>query len=132
MLVSQGQIVQTTCNLIVMECHQCHCLYGMSKDLYDRARDNSGVEFFCSNGHGAIFCETKVQRLTKELECVKESAEARLRELESTRKINQCLRGVVTRTKNRIKKGVCPCCNRYFKNVHRHMLSKHPDKKIKS
>ncbi len=32
-----------------------------------------------------------------------------------------------TRIKNRIANGVCPCCQRSFKNLHRHMQTKHPD-----
>ena len=36
------------------------------------------------------------------------------------------LRGVVTRTKNRVGNGVCPCCNRTFANLMRHMHDQHP------
>lgn len=36
-------------------------------------------------------------------------------------------KGVVTRTRNRIANGVCPCCDRSFTNLQRHMASKHPD-----
>jgi hypothetical protein len=32
-----------------------------------------------------------------------------------------------TRIKNRISKGVCPCCNRTFQDLQRHMTTKHPD-----
>ncbi len=36
-------------------------------------------------------------------------------------------RAAKTRIKNRIANGVCPCCRRSFKNLHRHMQSQHPD-----
>ena len=36
-------------------------------------------------------------------------------------------RGVVTRIKNRVGHGVCPCCNRSFGNVARHMADQHPN-----
>lgn len=36
-------------------------------------------------------------------------------------------KGQLTRTKNRVKNGVCPCCNRSFDNLARHMKSKHPN-----
>lgn len=39
----------------------------------------------------------------------------------------QATRGVVTRTKNRIKNGVCPCCKRHFGNLHQHMKTQHPE-----
>lgn len=32
-----------------------------------------------------------------------------------------------TRMKNRIANGVCPCCNRHFANVQRHIRTKHPE-----
>lgn len=35
-------------------------------------------------------------------------------------------RGQVTRLKNRAAAGVCPCCNRTFANLQRHMAGKHP------
>lgn len=31
-----------------------------------------------------------------------------------------------TRIKNRISKGVCPCCNRTFANLAQHMANQHP------
>lgn len=36
-------------------------------------------------------------------------------------------KGQNTRLKNRIAAGVCPCCNRSFQNVARHMAGQHPD-----
>ena len=38
-------------------------------------------------------------------------------------------KGVTTKIKNRIGNGVCPCCNRTFKNLARHMQGQHPDYK---
>lgn len=32
-----------------------------------------------------------------------------------------------TRLKNRIAAGVCPCCNRTFQNLARHIAGQHPD-----
>ena len=37
------------------------------------------------------------------------------------------MRGVATRMKNRIKVGVCPCCNRTFQDLAKHMASQHKD-----
>ena len=36
-------------------------------------------------------------------------------------------KGQMTKLKNRVKNGVCPCCNRTFVNLLRHMKSKHPE-----
>lgn len=40
---------------------------------------------------------------------------------------NRALKGVVTRTKKRVGNGVCPCCNRTFQQLARHMEAKHPE-----
>ena len=34
------------------------------------------------------------------------------------------------RIEKRIHAGVCPCCNRSFPNLQRHMAAKHPDGKV--
>ena len=60
-----------------------------------------------------------------------ERAESRARSIQcslrTTERQLSATRGIVTRTKNRISKGVCPCCNRQFANLHRHMEKKHPE-----
>lgn len=47
---------------------------------------------------------------------------ALLRERESVKAQSTRLRKV----KDRVKNGVCPCCNRTFVNLQRHMHTKHP------
>lgn len=36
-------------------------------------------------------------------------------------------KGVLTRTKNRIANGTCPCCNRHFKDLAQHIHQEHRD-----
>jgi len=43
------------------------------------------------------------------------------------RKSRDGVRGALARTRNRIGNGVCPCCNRSFSELLRHMETKHPD-----
>jgi DNA repair exonuclease SbcCD ATPase subunit len=47
--------------------------------------------------------------------------------LRDTEKSLIAQKGVTTRIKNRASNGVCPCCNRTFQNLARHMHTKHPD-----
>ena len=53
----------------------------------------------------------------------KEWAEQETRNIELRRRAQQ---GVVTRIKNRVGNGVCPCCTRSFANLRSHMATKHP------
>lgn len=78
--------------------------------------------------------ETDVQKLEKQLQAAREEtarerkrkewAEQETRNVELRRRAQQ---GVVTRLKNRVGHGVCPCCTRSFADLKRHMTTKHPD-----
>lgn len=52
-----------------------------------------------------------------------DQTKASLRETEMARRAEK---GAKTRIKNRIANGVCPACNRSFKDLHSHMACKHP------
>lgn len=49
---------------------------------------------------------------------------ARLSHTESCRRAEKAAK---TKLKKRIANGVCPCCNRHFVNVQRHIESQHPE-----
>ena len=40
-------------------------------------------------------------------------------------------KGHLTRAKKRHRAGLCPCCNRQFQDLVRHMASKHPEEAAK-
>jgi DNA repair exonuclease SbcCD ATPase subunit len=78
--------------------------------------------------------ETEAARLKKELEAERKRLEfarnaERVQREEAERLGHQLIaaRGQMTKLRNRVGKGVCPCCNRSFENLKRHMVSKHPD-----
>lgn len=90
---------------------------------------------YCPAGHKWIFKGTsQVDRLKQELELANKRAlnitaahdqtKAALRETELSLRGTKAAK---TRIKNRIAKGVCPCCNRYFKELDRHMHDQHPE-----
>lgn len=114
-------------------CCECGIQFAFDSEIVAR-RKQDGKNFTCPNGHSQAYVDSEVSRLKKQLESKDrqlanerewgESYRKRNRELD---KSNSALRGVVTRTKNRIKNGVCPCCKRSFQNVHEHMKTKHPE-----
>jgi len=106
--------------------------FGVTADFIARRRAD-GARFFCPSGHSNFYTETEAQRLNKALvaeRAAKERAEAeadhqiRLRSIAERRVA--ATRGVVTRLKNRVARGVCPCCKRSFENLRRHMEGQHP------
>lgn len=94
--------------------------------------------FYCPNGHPWVFRESDIDKLRKEMQAQidrKErerawAAEARDRyhqEVEDTKRKLSAAKGQLTKTKKRVAGGICPCCNRSFVALARHMKTKHPD-----
>jgi hypothetical protein len=103
--------------------------------LYERANHAKGrIKFFCAYGHSQVFCvgendETKLRRerdLLKQQLAEKDDTIKYWRDgKEQAEKRLSATKGVVTRIKNRVGHGVCPCCTRTFSNLARHMETKH-------
>lgn len=118
---------------VVAHCGVCGIAFGVTKDFNDRCIEDSGKSFFCPNGHSLSYTTSKIDRLKDELS---RQTEARARDLAAHARTRECLenakhqiraqKAAKTRLKNRIKNGVCPCCNRTFKDLARHMGSQHP------
>lgn len=124
-----NDLVEITC------CNEkCHVTFGLSSGHYQQCKADSSRTFFCSNGHGQHFSESEADKLRRERDRLQQQMaykNERIDDLEKSRrdleKSNAATRGVVTRIKNRVANGVCPCCNRTFSNLHNHMQLKHPN-----
>lgn len=109
-------------------CFRCGVVWMMPASLVRQCRDN-GASFYCPNGHGAVFRESEVERLKKQLEAEKKRtawAEENGKNLREQLLAEEQKTARVKRKLGRVGKGVCPCCNRSFQNVRRHMETKHP------
>lgn len=119
--------------LTTLECANCGVPFGISKD-YEQRRREDHREFKCPSGHVNYFPqETDAERLRKQVAQLQTTVEHKDAALATQRERNAALersraalRGVHTRTCNRVKHGVCPCCNRTFTDLARHMETKHP------
>jgi hypothetical protein len=113
--------------LSLVTCYKCHIPFGLPEDFETRAR-RTHETFYCPNGHGQAWTGTsdleqarqRARSLETRLTHVKDQLEATERSLIGHK-------AAKTRLKNRIAAGVCPCCNRQFQNLHRHMTGQHPD-----
>lgn len=120
-----GQLVVTSC--------WCGIVVAIPSDLHDYAV-RKGTEVFCPLGHRFVYGDGENARLKREIEQERQRA-VRLRaeidqkraEIEHQRRRIAATKGALTKTKKRIGNGVCPCCNRHFANVERHMKTKHPE-----
>lgn len=114
-------------------CSVCGIHWALETNFYRKRRDDHKV-FYCPNGHTQYFFgETEAEKLKKQLE---EQRQRTLREearamrnyeaMERQKRSASAYKGKLTRVKNRVKNGVCPCCNRTFVNLSRHMAGQHP------
>lgn len=100
-----------------------------------RDRRNDHATFYCPNGHQQWFpgkSETEklrdeLLRERQKLDQAKADAEYQRNERARAERQASAARGQVTKLKRRASKGMCPCCNRYFGNLHRHMATQHPE-----
>jgi hypothetical protein len=103
-------------------------------DYYDTRRREDHKSFYCPSGHlQSYHGESEAEKLRKQLaqaQTAIEHKDARIadvvRQRESANMQCRAFKGVATRIKTRVAHGVCPCCNRTFKQLAAHMASKHP------
>lgn len=112
----------------LMTCIDCGIRHAVPAARIRHARDYGG-EYWCPNGHrmGWYKDNTTVDKQRRELDRLKQQMAQKDDEIGMWRATADDQRRRRERLEKRAKAGVCPCCNRTFANVARHMKSKHPD-----
>ncbi|MBF9050603.1 hypothetical protein GTA62_14880 [Roseobacter sp. HKCCD9010] len=126
--------------LWIETCCKCKTRFGISDEVYRVAlQQREHGSFHCPHGHSQHYVtgETEIEKLRRERDRLKQNnayevdrrraAEA---DAEAQKRSAAAYKGAATRMKNRAKAGVCPCCNRTFQNLARHMASQHPDHEL--
>ena len=118
-------------------CIRCKCEVWITDALYEAAQHGRGkVEFYCGYGHSMVFAigESDLNKMRRERDRLAQQLAERddritkLREEnEHTERRRRAAAGQVTKIKNRVGHGVCPCCNRTFGNLASHMMNQHPN-----
>jgi len=101
----------------------CDQHFAMSRRYYDETK-RTGQTWYCPRGHPRVWLgETTEQKLR--------NAEARERhladQLQAAEADAEATRQRLIRDRHRFAHGVCPCCNRAFTALARHMRTKHPE-----
>ena len=116
-------------------CYTCKEPMSLCAETYG-ALERSGNRFMCPWGHPNMFGRGKTgeQKLQEQWDAERRSrqrAEQRVAEYQDEAKHERhranAYKGHATRITRRAKAGVCPCCNRHFAALERHMTTKHPD-----
>lgn len=122
-------------------CCRCKEPMWMSAEAYATYKRN-GQAFYCIHGHGQVFTEgeSEANQIRRERDRLKQQLAQKDDELKMAwatandqhekakheRARANGYKGHATRITMRAKAGVCPCCNRTFQQLARHMAAKHP------
>lgn len=118
--------INTWVNFETVDCYKCGVTFAVSAALRGNwLRDKT--EFFCPNGHSQSYLESTAQRLQRELDAAKRDAEWQKQRAETAAKRAEKAERATTRLQKRVNCGVCPHCQRTFKQMAAHIKSKHPE-----
>jgi hypothetical protein len=121
---------------VKVTCYRCKSDVTLSDALYEAAKHSPDISFWCPYGHEQHFVagETDEQRLRRERDNLKQQMarvedekNAALREAATERAARAEAERKAKAIKRRAEAALCPCCNRSFSQLARHMKSKHPD-----
>lgn len=120
-----------TGTLVVVTCGECGTTFGMD-ERFHRERREDHATFYCPNGHpraylGKSDMERERDQARAQAQFYREYGELKAKDAEQAKRSAAANRGVVTKLKRRISRGVCPCCNRTFADLGRHMAGQHPE-----
>lgn len=131
--LQQGSVIHTNETLVVEQCCNCSCWFAMPKDFRDRCLDVGGT-FYCPHGHPQSFTtprnkalKDQVERLEKDYQRAKDYIQEKNNQIQQLGYSVRALKAAKTKIINRVKNGVCPCCNRTFIDLQKHFKSKHPE-----
>lgn len=110
--------------LDTIECCNCGVIFAMPTELNDKYHRKGG-SFYCPNGHGQSYTKTREMKLRHRLDQTEAQLERTKDILEGTQKSLAATKGHLTRTKKRVKAGLCTECNRHFDNLQDHMEHEH-------
>lgn len=134
----QGQVYSNILEMYTHICIECGVPFAIPKQLDDRLRQTR-ESFYCPNGHHQHYVgKTEAEKIREQAEREKKILQAQLNEANRSKEYwnseykHQRQRAITakaqkTRLANRVKNGVCPCCNRSFTDLAAHMQTKHPD-----
>jgi hypothetical protein len=133
--VSTTYATETT--LTTITCGECGGVYAIAEKFREQSQ-KEGTTWRCPypgcHVHWGYANNSENAQLKRQLEAERqrvERAENRARMAASRQGIAErsarAYKGQVTKVKRRVGNGVCPCCNRTFSDLARHMKGKHPD-----
>lgn len=110
----------------------CSVHLAVPRSLYDYyIRREGAFALHCPLGHEFIpsgQSPSQREALAQRLRAERAEADAARQREAKLRAMRQssARKGIATRMRNRLKRGVCPCCSKKFPDLHAHMKQRHP------
>jgi phage/plasmid primase-like uncharacterized protein len=123
-----GLPLQLPITLTSIDCGECGGVYAINERYRKQREDNAGTWNcpYCQVSWG--YGKGALQRANEELAAETARKKAALERANAAEAEALKLQREAARLKARAKAGVCPCCNRTFKQLAAHMKNKHPEK----
>lgn len=104
----------------------CRVEMGIARDLYNDCK-RYGRRFHCVKcGKSLYFKESETNYLKKQVEALKKDVDREKGRRHVAEQQRNAARKSHQKMRARVRNGVCPCCNRSFENLLRHMRTQHP------
>lgn len=136
----EGIALQVKVKFETIECFTCHVLFAVESQTRQHYLD-TGDSFYCPNGHRQHYIDCTIEALKSKLakserflknskkrtEWAEQDAKNAREGEKQAKNSLRSEKGAKTKLKKRIANGVCPCCQRTFANLAKHMTGQHPD-----
>lgn len=127
--------ISTELDMYIVNCGECGGVYGILEQVREQ-KHRDGACWACPYcrtrwGYSGKGENARLKRELKQkqraLDIQRKRTEWAKEEARHNERRRRAEKAAKTRIKNRIANGVCPCCNRTFKQLAAHMKNKHPD-----
>lgn len=119
-------VVTTNTDVTAIDLGCGHRVYLADDFIVQRRNDHK--TFYCNvcGGRRHYPDESDTERLRRQLASKEDQLDTMRADRDHKEYQRRAAVGQVTKIKKRVGNGVCPCCNRTFKDLARHMANKHP------
>ena len=109
------------------DCANCGLTFAITSNFEKRKR-KSGKSFYCPAGHSLVFNgESEADKLKSKLDQKNKEINRVLSRANKYRAERDGIKKSYLKIRDRVKNGVCPCCDRTFENLLNHMKTQHPE-----
>jgi len=112
--------------LTTMICGECGCEFAIPEDMRAEKQRNGG-SWMCPNGHSRIYKESDAVKFKRLYEQEQREAASLRETAAAAKRAQQKAEKKIEQIKKRTAAGICPCCNRTFSQLAKHMHAKHSE-----